>query len=390
MSKLHGLIAEYPDAASLVRAARAVRDAGFRRWDCYSPYPIHGIDPAMGIRPTRLPVVVFALGLTGCAAGFLLQWWTNAHDWPWNVSGKPIWSWPANVPIAFELTILLAAFTAFFGMWIANKLPAVWHPLFSKDRFRKVTTDGFFLAIEADDARFERDAVARLLQDSGAGSVEPVFVPDDPEARKLPRPLVAFMILSGVAAIVPFAYIARAREARSAEPRWHVIPNMDFQPKRKAQTAARPNPPGTIARGALADDDHLYRGVVDGAWSTTLPAALDVTDALVAQGRADYDVYCAPCHGASGHGDGMVARRAEELRAAAWTPPTSLHSEYVVRMPHGQLMHTIGHGARSMRGYADKLSPVERWGVVLYVRALQRSQAALAADVAADHLQRIR
>src|SRR5262245_49795438 len=100
--ELYGVLAEFPDSHDLIEGAKVVRDAGFDKWDCYSPFPVHGIDPAMGIKRTILPWVVFGGGLTGCAVGLALQWWTNAFDWPWLVSAKPFFSLPANIPITFE------------------------------------------------------------------------------------------------------------------------------------------------------------------------------------------------------------------------------------------------------------------------------------------------
>src|SRR4051812_29467091 len=153
--ELHGLLAEFETPGALVAAARKVKNAGYTEFDCYSPFPVHGIDDAMGIKATRLPWVIFIGGLSGLVGGAFLQWWMNAYNWPWNIAGKPAWSIPANVPIAYETTILLSVLTSFFGMWAANKLPQVWHPFFRLDRFTKVTDDGMFLGIDAADRRFE-------------------------------------------------------------------------------------------------------------------------------------------------------------------------------------------------------------------------------------------
>ena len=150
-----GILAEYDTAERLVRAAREVRDLGYRRFDTFTPYPVHGIDSAMGIRPTRLPWLVAAAGLVGCVTAVLLQWWTNAFDYPWIVSGKPFWSVPATIPITFELTVLFAAITAMVGMLVLNGLPHPSHPLDLKQRFSRVTDDRFFLFIEAVDRRFD-------------------------------------------------------------------------------------------------------------------------------------------------------------------------------------------------------------------------------------------
>lgn len=161
--RLFGLLAEFASPQDLVRAAARIRDAGYTKWDAHTPFPVHGLDGAMGIKPTRLSFLVLAAGVVGAASGLLLQWWTNAIDYPIIISGKPFNSLPADIPVTFELTVLFAALTSFIGMLIANALPRFHHPLFKNRRFRRVTTDAFFLAIEAADPRFDRATTEQLL-----------------------------------------------------------------------------------------------------------------------------------------------------------------------------------------------------------------------------------
>jgi hypothetical protein len=172
--ELIGLLAEYPSVDQVLKAARAVRRAGFSRWDVHSPFPIHGIDYAMGIRPTVLPWIVLVGGITGLVSAILLQWYCNAYDYKFLISGKPIWSFPANVPIMFELTVLFSAFTAVFGMLGLNGLPRLYNPLFKSERFRRVTTDRFFIVIDSSDPKFNEQETTRLLTDAGALGVERV------------------------------------------------------------------------------------------------------------------------------------------------------------------------------------------------------------------------
>ena len=161
--KIWGLLAEFASPQDLVRAAARVRDAGYTKWDAHTPFPVHGLDGAMGIKTTRLPFFVLAAGAVGTTAGLLMQWWMNAIDYPIIISGKPFNSLPADIPVTFELTVLLAALTAFIGMLLANALPRFHHPLFKHGRFRRVTTDAFFLAIEAADPRFDLVKTEQLL-----------------------------------------------------------------------------------------------------------------------------------------------------------------------------------------------------------------------------------
>jgi hypothetical protein len=172
--ELVGLLAEYETVDEILKAARAVRRAGFTRWDVHSPFPIHGIDYAMGVRPTILPWLVAGGGVTGLVSGLLLQWYCNAYDYPFMISGKPFWSLPANIPVIFELTVLFSALTTVFGMLGLNHLPQLYNPLFKSERFKRATSDRFFVVVDATDPKFDEAQTTRLLQDAGAKAIERV------------------------------------------------------------------------------------------------------------------------------------------------------------------------------------------------------------------------
>ena len=168
-NKVYGIGAEYPTAASLYEAAKRVRDAGFKRWDVHSPFPIHGMDDAMGLGKSWLSAFVLGGGITGLLTAMILQFGPSWLIYPLVVHGKPT-NWatvPAFFPIMFELTVLFAAFTAFFAMLIMNGLPQWYHPIFNWERFRRATDDGFFLVIEARDPRFTEAGAQQLLESSG-------------------------------------------------------------------------------------------------------------------------------------------------------------------------------------------------------------------------------
>lgn len=184
--KLWGLLAEYDDPEALKAAAEKVRDAGFKRWDCCTPYPIHGLDRAMGVRPTLLPWLVLAAGLTGLTLAVFLQWYCNSPNtanpaagllsgYPQVFSGKPYWSLPANIPIIFELTVLFSAIMAFVGVWALAGLPRPYFPPSKCPRFRRVTDDRFFLIIEARDERFHLEQTRLLEALTDAEAIEEVM-----------------------------------------------------------------------------------------------------------------------------------------------------------------------------------------------------------------------
>jgi hypothetical protein len=167
-----GVVAEFGSPADLYHACERVRDAGFTRWDAHTPFPVHGLEGAMGLKRSLLPWIVLVAGLTGAALGFLLQLWVHTTAYPLVISGKPLNSWPAFIPITFELGVLFAAFGAVFGMLGLNRLPMHYHPLFRSKVFERVTDDAFFISIESRDPRFDAAATPKLLESLGARSVE--------------------------------------------------------------------------------------------------------------------------------------------------------------------------------------------------------------------------
>ena len=171
---IYGALAEFDSAAAIYHACELVRDAGYTKWDAHTPFPVHGLDKAMGLKATPLPWIVLAMGLTGASAGMLMQWWMSAVDYPLVLAGKPLFSWQANVPVAFELMVLFAALGCLFGLLGLTRLPQPYHSLFKSKRFEQVTDDKFFISIEAADPRFNVDATIAMLQSAGATHVETV------------------------------------------------------------------------------------------------------------------------------------------------------------------------------------------------------------------------
>lgn len=176
---IHGLLAEFATAESLLAAARSAREAGYRRMDAYTPYPVEGMETALALPPTRIPFVVFVGGVVGASVGFFMQFWSMGVDYRFNSGGRPYLSWPVFIPITFEVMILVAALSAALSMFFLNGLPSPYHPLFNVPRFARASQDLFFLCIEASDPHFDRFQTATLL--SGlAGCVEVWEVPLDP------------------------------------------------------------------------------------------------------------------------------------------------------------------------------------------------------------------
>lgn len=171
-NSLYGIVAEFSTPRDLFHACEKIRDEGYKIWDAHTPFPVHGLEKAMGLKPSRLPWIVLVMGLTGCVSAMGFQLWTMGISYPMVISGKPLFSWQAFMPVTFEVSVLLSAFGAVFGMLGLNKLPQHYHPLFSLERFQKATDDTFFIAIESSDPKFHQENTHKFLESLGATHVQ--------------------------------------------------------------------------------------------------------------------------------------------------------------------------------------------------------------------------
>jgi hypothetical protein len=160
---IYGLMAEFEDANSLVEAARNAYEEGYRKMDAYSPFPIEALSEAIGFHQNRLPLIVLLGGIFGLVGGYALCYWVSVIEYPINVGGKPLHSWPSFIPVTFETTVLIAALTAVLGMLALNGLPEPYHPVFNVRRFALASRDRFFLCIESTDPKFDRETTWRFL-----------------------------------------------------------------------------------------------------------------------------------------------------------------------------------------------------------------------------------
>jgi hypothetical protein len=161
---IYGVMAEFDGPNELIAAAKRAYEAGYRDMDAYSPYPIEEVSHAIGFKRTRLPLIVLIGGIIGCVTGFGLQYWVSVIAYPLNIGGKPLNSWPAFIPVTFEMTVLFAAIAAVVGMLALNRLPMPYHPVFNVERFELASRTHFFLCIESSDKQFDRDETARFLR----------------------------------------------------------------------------------------------------------------------------------------------------------------------------------------------------------------------------------
>lgn len=174
LSVPYGLIAEFDTPGAAMHAAEKVRDAGFQHWDVYTPFPVHGMDKAMGLKNSKVGWFAFIGGVTGYALGMLMIWWMNAYDYPIPVGGKPMFSPFAAFPPSYELTILLGAFGSLGGMLFLNRLPRLHHPLLKHRQFAAATHDKFFIVIETSDPKYSPTETRRVLEQAGSKQIEMV------------------------------------------------------------------------------------------------------------------------------------------------------------------------------------------------------------------------
>ncbi len=423
--KLVSVLAEFAGPRELMHAAEKIRDSGFTKWDCFTPFPVHGIDDAMGTKRTKLPFIVLCAAICGGTTAIAMQWFCNAYDYPFMISGKPFFSLPSSMPVVFELSVLFSAFATLFGMLGLNGLPQLYNALFKVDNFRRVTDDKFFLGIETTDPKFNVDQTKTLLN-----SLHPVLIEecwDSGETRAIPSIFFKTLAMLGLLAIVPVVMVAQLRALPSNLPRLHGQWDMDHQPKLKTQKHSELFVDGrgmrlpianTVAFGELKTDRSFYNGLQGGAasaeitdamllrgavaangepvnngsfpWVTEFP--LEVDEQLMARGRERYGIYCAPCHGYEGDGNGLITQRAMELTGngrGAWVKPVSYHSDPIRMQPVGKLFNTVTNGQGRMPGYASQIPEKDRWAIVLYLKALMKSRDASPDDVPADVKERL-
>ena len=266
--RLHGTYAEFDSVEPLLAACRRVRDAGYVKTDAFTPFPVHGIEKALGIKATVLPWIALCAGLTGTTIAVSMQIWMNSINYPYIISGKPFISMPAFIPVSFELTVLLAAFGAFFGMLALNRLPQFSNPVFTDPRFDRATDDRFFLLVEATDPKYDKVGIAKLFGDFGSSHVSDIY--HDTSSAQIPKPFfIAFGLLLLVSTLPPLI-IARMRVTNSDSPRYHVFYEMDFSPAKDSQVTStlfadgrsmRPDVPGTVAVGQFDEAIDFYTGI---------------------------------------------------------------------------------------------------------------------------------
>jgi mono/diheme cytochrome c family protein len=365
----------FSEPSAIIDAANKIRPQKLGRLEAYSPYPVHGLDQAIGLGKSRLGALVMGMGILGAVLALLFEWWTSAVDYPLNTGGKPLFSWQAFVPVMFEVTVLFATFTAGLAMlFLFNKLPFFGHPILHSKVIKDVTRDRLALSIERIGPDFDPDKARQALVEGGAASVEVVPVPT------WDRPLTLVGLLQTIAGIVAACMVAGGG-IYAAEKLVPVVPPMirvHDQPKLNAfhessffadGRGMRPAVAGTVARGHLPA---AFKTPEEAGKLLSNP--LPLTQRTAERGRKVWNDHCAICHGVVGDGVALLSR-------AYGGKPANLLANSVRQQPDGYLYGVIMLGKNAMPSYAPDLDESDRWSVVHYVRILERSQNAKDEDL---------
>jgi len=359
---------------SLMAAIPKLRATKLGTVEAYTPYPIHGIDEALGLRKSPLGGMVLVMGILGALTAFGFEYWISAVDYPIITGGKAAGSWEAFIPIMFEVTVLFATFTAGLGMLLLlNKLPFFGHPVLSAKAITSITRDRYVLALEAESEAFDSQAAVAALQAAGATDIEVLPAPDrspfltsDYILRTLGGIFVACLVAGlGIFTLTKWFPLLRPMVNMQDQPRLNSQkPSSFFKDGHGMQRPVA----GTVARG------HLPTATGKQEEAASLVNPLPRTKEVFEVGRKAYHNRCEVCHGALGNGVGS-------LTAAYGGKPANLQAQQFRDYPDGKIYWVIVNGKSAMPSHAADLTDAQRWSVVHYVRALQRAQNAKDEDL---------
>jgi mono/diheme cytochrome c family protein len=370
--KIFGVTALFNNPDAIISAASKVSSSGFTKWDVNSPYPLHGIDKAMKMKPSTLGFVTMVFGLSGVALALLLMWWTMSVDYPMVIGGKPFFSLPAFIPVTFEVTVIMATvstvvamFAFFFG------LPRNAHALHDTDYMKKVSRDHYGIVIEADDPKFDERSTIEFLRSLNPLTTEIIYYPEKERYPIFEPRFIVFLF--GVAMVVSIATYLMLNKLMYIQPFNWMDDQEKIIPQAKSEfftdeRGMRLPIEGTVARGFIP---YPFKGETNP--KEVLSNPYFPTKENLELGQRKFLTFCSPCHGNFAEGD-------SRLQGQFPNPPT-LHSERARNFPDGMIYHIITNGQNAMPSYAAQVTREERWAIVNYIRVLQRAKNASESDV---------
>lgn len=371
-NNLFGIAATFKSPDDIINAAKKVTKAGYTNFDVNTPYPVHGMDKAMNIKPSKLGFVTLVMGLSGASIALLFMYWTMSVDYPLVIGGKPFFALPAFIPITFEVTVLLATVSTVIAMLaLFFRLPDNKHPLHDTDYMKSVSADKFGLVIESNDPKFNEAAVSDFLNSLNPIKLEKIYFPEV-ETYPIFQPKFILLLVAIAAVVSGGTYLTLNKLLYIVPFDW-----MMNQPKLTPQHSSdlfedgfgmRTPVEGTVARGFIP---YPFMGQTNPAEVLSNP--LLPTKENLELGKQKYLTFCSPCHGNFGDGD-------SRLRGQFPNPPT-LHSTRAGEFSDGMIYHIITNGQNVMPSYASQITREERWSIVNYIRVLQRAKNAKDSDL---------
>ncbi|MEO8666814.1 MAG: quinol:electron acceptor oxidoreductase subunit ActD [Ignavibacteria bacterium] len=370
--KLFGLAALYNTPNEIIEAASVVAGKGYEKFDVYTPYPLHGMDDAMGMGESRIGRVSFAAGITGTCLALLMIGWMTGIDYQNIIGGKPFFSLPPSIPITFEVTILLTGIATVFGMLILfSKLPKINSPLNDTPFMKNVSSDKYGLVIKADDDKFIEPDVKNLYLSTGAYDIQNIYYRESNLTKKTPifekkfiGAIIGTAIITAIVAYFTLNFVLY--DTQPFNWMWHQARIDSQSPSNFFPNKFGMREPvnGTVARGFLP---YEFQGMPDSS-VRYMSNPLAVSKKVLERGQERFNIYCSPCHGYFGDGDGRLKGQ--------FPKPPSLHSTKVSNWPDGNIYHVITNGQNVMPSYAEQVSRDDRWSIIHYIRALQKSKNA--------------
>ncbi len=372
---LYGYTGLFNTPDEIIEAAKKVADSKYEKYDVHTPYPVHGMDGAMKLKPSRLPYVAFVVGILAMLGMLASMYWMSNVDYPLVIGGKPFFSLPSWIPILFEITILSASIATVVAMIIVVfKFPNLSHPLHDTDFMKAITADKYGVSLEVVDDESEEDVKA-FLESIGANNVSAVYWDNDEVTFKnsVLQPKFLTLLLVLIIGVSGATYFTLNKLMFMTPFNW-MREQAKYIPQEEstffADGFAMRNPvEGTIARGIMP---YKFAKKPEEA-ATQLVNPMPVSKKNLELGKIKYDIYCSPCHGYFAEGDSRLNGQ--------FPNPPSLHSEKVRNWSDGRIFSVLTDGQNVMPSYAYQLDRNERWAVILYVRALQRSLNAKESDL---------
>lgn len=362
---LNSIAALFDTPNKIINAARKVKEAGYTKFDVNTPYPVHGMDKAMGLGQSKIGYVTLFFGFAGAIFIFLFMGWTMAINYPYIVGGKPLFPFQAFIPITFEVTVLCGSIATVVGMLaVFFNLPFLNHPIHDSNYIKEVSIDKFGVVIEAQDPIFERDKVTEFLKSLGGEKIEYINEPEKEEFKILQPKFILFLVV--VAALTSFGTFITLNKLMYVVPfNW-----MDNQRKSNPQSetnffydgyAMRTPVVGTVAKEFMP---YPYQGQAQPEVplaNPTLP-----TEQLLKMGQEKFLTFCSPCHG-------NYAQGVSRLKGQ-FPPGPTLHSAKIIGYSDGMIYNIITNGQNAMPSYAYQIPREQRWAIIDYIRVLQRAQ----------------